>query len=157
MIYLWRDNPRSRRLVLWLTDVLHRVVLNQSLELCRTKDRLQQCIDRLPRPIAADLGEDMLQQGGLHIGDLHGRWDLRQDMACEKALIGGERRSLEFVHVAFHGKELVGEAVERLDLQEVRDVRVHDTTTLCLEFLQRVGVEITPYLLARDRILKDDT
>lgn len=119
MIDLRRDNPRSRRLVFWLADVLHRIVLDQPLKLCRTKDRLQQRIDRLPRPIAVDLGEYMLQQGGLHIGDLHRRRDLRKDMACEKALIGGERRSLELVHVAFHVEELICEAVERLDQQEI--------------------------------------
>lgn len=98
----------------------------------------------------------MLQQGGLYIGDLHGRRDLRKDVAIEKALIGGERRCLEFIHVAFHGEELICEAVERLDLQEVRDVRIHDAPPLSLKFLQRVGVEIMPYLLARDRVLKND-
>ena len=78
-------------------------------------------------------------------------------MAGEEALIGGERRSLELVHVAFHVEELICEAVERLDQQEIRDVRVHDAPSLSLKFLQRVGVEIAPYLLARDRVLKDDT
>ena len=77
-------------------------------------------------------------------------------MAIEKALIGGERRCLKFIHVALHGEELICEAVERLDQQEIRDVRVHDAPSLSLKFLQRVGVEIAPYLLARDRVLKND-
>ena len=119
VIDLRRDNPRSRRLVLRLSDVLHRIVLDQTLKLCRTKDRLQQRIDRLPRPIAVDMGKDVLQQGRLHIGDLHRRRDLRKDVTIEKALIGGEHRSLEFIHVALHGDELVSEAVKRLDLQEI--------------------------------------
>ena len=119
MIYLRCDNPRSRRLVLRLSDVLHRIVLDQTLELCRPKDRLEQRIDCLPRPIAVDMGKDVLQQGRFYVGDLHGLWNLRKDVTIEKALIGGERRSLEFIHVALHGKELVGEAVERLDLQEI--------------------------------------
>ena len=46
--------------------------------------------------------------------------------------------------------------VERLDQQEIRDVRVHDAPSLSLKFLQRVGVEIAPYLLARERVLKND-
>ena len=78
-------------------------------------------------------------------------------MASEEALIGGERRSLELVHVALHNKKFIREAVERLDQQEVRDIRVHDASPLSLKFLQRVAVEIAPRFLARDRVLKDDT
>ena len=46
--------------------------------------------------------------------------------------------------------------MEHLDQQGIQDIRVHDAPSLSLKFLQRVGVEITPYLLARDRVLKND-
>ena len=69
----------------------------------------------------------------------------------------GGRGFFELVHVALHPQEITGEMMERLDLEEVGNIRSEDATPFDFRITQTVGIDDRLIPFARDGILDGHT